>query len=351
MKIQAVKDYYGKTLKGSEDLRTKACCTSDNMPERVKGLLANIHEEVLAKYYGCGLVVPELLGGRRVLDLGCGSGRDVYALAQLVGPDGEVVGVDMTPEQLAVADAHVEWHRTKFDFPRSNVRFVRGYIETLDALGLEAGTFDVVVSNCVVNLSIDKLAVLRGAFKLLKPGGEFYFADVYADRRLDEALRADPVIYGECLGGALYWGDFLSLAKAAGFGDPRLVTSRPLEIADPQIEQKIGNARFYSATYRLFKIEGLEPACEDYGQAVIYKGGVPDAPHVFELDEHHKFEKGRIFPVCGNSWRMLAESRFANHFDFIGDFSRHFGIFPGCGANTPFGPDSAGKSASSGACC
>jgi Methyltransferase domain. len=115
---------------------------------------------------------------------------------------------------------------------------MRGYIETLDALGLEAGTFDVVVSNCVVNLSIDKLAVLRGAFKLLKPGGEFYFADVYADRRLDEALRADPVIYGECLGGALYWGDFLSLAKAAGFSDPRLVTSRPLEIIDPQIEEK-----------------------------------------------------------------------------------------------------------------
>lgn len=350
MNIQAVKDYYGKTLKGSEDLRTKACCTPDNMPERVKGLLANIHADVLAKYYGCGLVVPELLAGRRVLDLGCGSGRDVYALAQLVGPDGEVVGVDMTPEQLAIAEAHVEWHRTKFGFPQSNVRFERGYIETLDALGLEAGSFDVVVSNCVINLSIDKLAVLRGVFDLLKPGGEFYFADVYADRRLDETVRTDPVIYGECLGGALYWGDFLSLAKAAGFSDPRLVTSRPLEIIDSQVEEKIGSARFYSATYRLFKIEDLEPACEDYGQAVIYKGGVPEAPHAFELDGHHIFETGRIFPVCGNSWRMLAESRFATHFDFIGDFSRHFGIFPGCGTNIPFGLESAANSGSA-ACC
>lgn len=350
MNIQAVKEYYGKTLKGSEDLRTKACCTPDSMPERVKALLANIHEEVLNKYYGCGLVVPELLRGRRVLDLGCGSGRDVYALSQLVGANGEVVGVDMTPEQLAVAEAHVDWHRAKFGFARSNVRFMSGYIETLDALSLEPGSFDVIVSNCVLNLSVDKSAVLKGVFDLLKSGGEFYFADVYSDRRLDEAIRVDPIIYGECLGGALYWGDFLSLAKAAGFGDPRLVTSRPLEITDPQIEEKIGPARFYSATYRLFKIKDLETACEDYGQAVIYRGGVPEAPHAFELDGHHRFERGRVFPVCGNSWRMLAESRFANHFDFMGDFSRHFGIFPGCGTNIPFDTHSAKNSASD-VCC
>ncbi|MCZ7594204.1 MAG: hypothetical protein M5U16_04275 [Hyphomicrobium sp.] len=88
MHIEIVKDYYGNVLRTSDDLKTKACCTPDNMPERIKVLLANIHDEVLAKYYGCGLVVPELLEGRRVLDLGCGSGRDVYALAQLVGADG-----------------------------------------------------------------------------------------------------------------------------------------------------------------------------------------------------------------------------------------------------------------------
>lgn len=341
MNIQVVKDYYGKTLQGSQDLKTKACCTPDNMPERVKALLANIHDDVLTKYYGCGLVVPELLQGRRVLDLGCGSGRDAYALAQLAGPSGEVVGIDMTPEQLAVAEAQIGWHMEKFGFDRPNVRFFLGYIEALDALGLEPGSFDVVISNCVVNLSVDKPAVLRGVFDLLKPGGEFYFADVYADRRLDDVARRDPVVYGECLGGALYWGDFLALAKTAGFGDPRLVTSRPLEITDPEVEEKIGAARFYSATYRLFKIHDLEGACEDYGQAVIYKGGIPEAPHMFLLDSHHAIERGRIFPVCGNSWRMLKESRFASHFEFIGDFSRHYGVFPGCGTNIPFSPDAA----------
>ena len=280
-------------LRGSDDLKTKACCTPDSMPDHVKALLKNVHDEVLAKYYGCGLVVPELLAGRRVLDLGCGSGRDVYALAQLVGPEGSVVGVDMTP-QLDAARRHIGWHIERFGYNRTNVTFLQGFIETLEMLGLENETFDVVISNCVVNLSIDKLAVLKGVFDLLKPGGEFYFADVYADRRLPKEVRDDPVVYGECLGGALYWHDFLRLAKQAGFGDPRLVTSRLIEITDPDVSQKVGPAKFYSATYRLFKIAELETACEDYGQAVTYKGSIPEAPHTFHLDGHHAIEKDRV---------------------------------------------------------
>jgi SAM-dependent methyltransferase len=289
-----------------------------------------------------------MLEGRRVLDLGCGAGRDVYALSQLVGLTGEVVGVDMTPEQLETARAYVDWHMDKFAYDRPNVGFLDGLIEKLDALGLEPKSFDVIVSNCVVNLSIDKPAVLKGVFDLLKPGGEFYFADVYADRRLDEVVRMDPVVYGECLGGALYWGDFLALAKDAGFSDPRLVTSRPLEITDREVGEKIGAARFYSATYRLFKIEDLEPECEDYGQVVVYKGDYSNEPHSFVLDSHHIFEKGRAFPVCGNTWRMLKESRFAPHFRFLGDFSTHFGVFPGCGTNIPFASDRNGASTE---CC
>lgn len=331
-----VKNYYGKVLRTSDDLKTKACCTPDSLPDHVKALLANINDEVLAKYYGCGLVVPELLEGRRILDLGCGAGRDVYALAQLVGANGEVIGVDMTPEQIDVARRYVGWHMEKFRFPEENVRFITGFIEKLSTLGLEPKSFDVVISNCVVNLSIDKFAVLRGVFDLLKSGGEFYFADVYADRRLPDDVRDDPVVYGECLGGALYWNDFLRIAKQAGFADPRLVTSRPLEITDPHVVAKVGPARFYSATYRLFKIPELETHCEDYGQAVIYKGGIGEAPHTFHLDDHHAIAKGRIFPVCGNTWHMLKKTRFAEHFHFIGDFSLHYGIFQGCGTDIPF---------------
>jgi len=348
MTLEVVKDYYGKTLKTSADLKTEACCTPGNMPPFVRELLANVHDEVLAKYYGCGLVAPLALEGLRVLDLGSGSGRDAFVLAQLVGPSGDVVGVDMTAEQLSVARAHTEWHRKKFGYKRSNVRFLEGYIERLGDLGLEPGSFDIVISNCVINLSPDKPAVLAGVHELLKPGGEMYFADVYADRRLPQAVRSDPVLLGECLGGALYWNDFHTIAKSSGFLDPRLVADRPLGVTDEALKVKLGAARFFSATYRLFKLEGLEPLCEDYGQAVIYKGGMVHAEDTFVLDQHHVIERGKVFPVCGNTWLMLKESRFARYFDFIGDFSSHYGIFAGCGTTMPF---SASKEGLPAPCC
>ena len=346
---ELVKDYYGKELQTSNDLKTDACCDFSAMPEWLKPLLSNIHPEVMSKYYGCGLVCPSLLEGCRILDLGSGSGRDVYALAQLVGPKGEVVGVDMTDEQLEVAENHRAHHAEVFGF--DNVRFIKGYIEKLDELGLEDNSFDIVVSNCVINLSPDKDAVLSEVHRLLKPGGEFYFSDVYSDRRVPEDVRNDPVLYGECLGGALYWNDFVNLGKKHGFADPRLVEDRPLAVTDPKLSAKIGNIKFFSATYRLFKISELEPECEDYGQAVIYKGSIPDSPDHFELDKHHFIETGKVFPVCGNTWYMLKDTRFEQHFEFIGDFSKHYGIFDGCGTTIPYDNTNGSADSDSGAAC
>ncbi|MDH1933228.1 methyltransferase domain-containing protein [Pseudomonas sp. GD03696] len=344
---ESVQNYYGKILQNSGDLKTNACCDASSMPDWLKLLLSKVHPEVSARYYGCGLVAPALLEGCRILDLGSGSGRDCYVLAQLVGPQGFVVGVDMTAEQLAVANNHLTYHAERFGF--ANVAFRQGYIEDLSALELADASFDVIVSNCVINLSPDKDSVLREAYRLLKPGGELYFSDVYADRRLADALRQDEVLYGECLGGALYWNDFENLARRHGFSDPRLVEDRPISVDDPHLVDKLGDARFFSATYRLFKLEGMEPACEDYGQAVIYQGSIPGAAHAFILDKHHRIETGRVFPVCGNTWRMLKDTRFATHFQFIGDFSRHFGLFEGCGGGLPFDqPDAAAPAAS---CC
>ncbi|MEN6542223.1 methyltransferase domain-containing protein [Parvibaculum sp.] len=350
MTVESIRDYYGKVLGGSADLKTDACCDASDVPPHIRAALSEIHDDILSRYYGCGLVVPAAIEGARVLDLGCGAGRDCFVLSRLVGEEGSVVGVDMTAEQLAHARAHVDGQTRAYGYAKPNVAFIDGYIEELGALGLEPESFDVIVSNCVINLSPDKRAVLEGAWKLLKPGGELYFADVYADRRLPASLRDDPVLLGECLAGALYWNDFLNLARATGFTDPRLVADRPLAVNDANMRATLGPARFFSATYRLFKLDGLEPSCEDHGQAVIYKGGIPECEDVFILDKHHAIEKGRVFPVCGNTFRMLIETRFAPHFDFIGDFSRHFGIFKGCGTNIPF-DEAAGAGTTGGGCC
>jgi len=343
-----VQDYYGKQLHSSADLQTNACC-DQAPPEHLKPLLAQLHDEVVSRYYGCGLVAPEQLEGMRILDLGSGSGRDVYLLSALVGEHGEVVGVDMTDEQLAVANRHLDYHRDAFGYANSNVRFLKGYIEELDQLDLQDGYFDIVISNCVINLSTDKAKVIADVKRLLKPGGEFFFSDVYADRRTPASLANDPVLYGECLSGALYWNDFINLSKRCGFADPRLVESRPLTIENSTIEKTLGNIRFYSATYRLFNIDTLEPACEDYGQAVIYKGSLKNSPDRFVLDDHHVIEAGKVFPVCGNTWLMLEKSRFVENFEFIGNFVTHYGIFEGCGLNVPFAK--AGNNDSTGACC
>ena len=343
-----VQKYYGEVLEQTGDLKTNACCTLEASPEHVTAALAEIHGDVRARYYGCGLVVPEALEGRRILDLGCGSGRDCYLLSKLVGPDGEIVGVDMTEAQLAVAERYREYHRARFGYAKPNVRFHRGYIEKLDELPLEPESFDIVVSNCVINLSEDKAAVLAGAYRALKAGGELYFADVYADRRVPAEVANDPVLYGECLGGALYWNDFVELAKRAGFLDPRLIADRPIEITDPQIEAAAQGVRFFSATYRLFKLPGLEAACEDYGQTVTYMGSIPYHPERFTLDKHHLFATGQVFPVCGNTFDMLHQSRFSAHFEFGGDKTRHRGIFPGCGTTLPFDANGA---AAAGGCC
>jgi len=349
-----VQDYYGKVLNTSDDLKTDACCTDEGLPAYLKPILSKVHEEVLMRYYGCGLVLPEQLSGARILDLGSGAGRDVYALSALVGEQGEVVGIDMTTEQLAVANEYREYHADVFGFPQSNVSFYKGFIEQLDRLGLEPNSFDIIVSNCVINLSPDKQAVLQQCYDLLKPGGEIYFSDVYAERRTPQHLIDDKELYGECISGALYWNDFINLAKDSGFKDPRLVKSRPLAIENIKLQEKLGERRFYSATYRLFKLDELEPACEDYGQSVRYLGTIAHHPDTFILDEHHKIHTGKMFPVCGNTYRMLSDTRFAEHFEFFGDWQVHYGIFDDCGTSMPFSQivePGISKSSLGGACC
>ena len=340
-----VKDYYGQTLQSTADLRTSACCTDEALPAHHKAILADIADEVLARFYGCGSPLPPALDGCTVLDLGCGTGRDAFLAAALVGPTGRVIGIDMTEEQLAVAQRYEAEQAARFGFDAPTTSFRLGDIEDLAAAGIEDESVDVVISNCVINLATDKRAVFAEIFRVLKPGGELYFADVFADRRIPADVAADPVLYGECLGGALYAEDFRRMMEAVGCVDYRVVTQRPLTVDDPALAAKLGNIQFSSVTVRAFKLASLEDRCEDYGQVAYYDGTIPEHPHAFALDDHHVFETGRPMLVCGNSAAMVEETRYGRHFRVVGDRSVHYGLFDCAPA-----PASADGEATGGCC-
>ncbi len=330
MEFEQVKEYYGRVLKGSKDLQTSACCCDDEIPARIKVILTEINDEILEKFYGCGSPLPALLEGCTILDLGCGTGRDAFLASRLAGPDGYVIGVDMTSEQLAVARRNLDSQMVRFGYEKANVDFRQGYIEDLQALEVADNSVDVVISNCVLNLSPDKGAVFSEIFRVLKPGGELFFADIFAGCRIPDSLYDDPILRGECLAGAMYREDFRRLLFNLGCRDFRRLNSRRVELDNPEIAAKIGMTAFYSETIRAFKLADLEDICEDYGQTAVYKGTIPEAPHFFDLDDHHRFIAHKPMLVCGNTAVMLSETRLAPHFVVSGGRSRHFGPFD-CG--------------------
>jgi SAM-dependent methyltransferase len=334
----AIQQYYGETLTSQRDLKTGACCSPEAMPAYLRDWLRDIPHEVTDRFYGCGSPIPAAAAGATVVDLGCGTGRDAFLASRLVGAGGRVIGIDMTPQQLAVAARGIaEHHRiTGLD----NVEFRLGSIEDLAAAGIADASVDVVISNCVLNLAEDKTRVLAEVFRVLKPGGELFFSDVFADRRIPGALLEDPVLRGECLSGALYFEDFRRTLQTLGCADARVLARSAVPLLDAGIEAVIGHVRFESVTVRAFKLD-LEDRCEDYGQVAIYRGSVPHHPHAFALDDHHRFESGRPMLVCGNTADMLAKTRYAPHFAVTAR-GAHFGLFDCAPAST---------AAASAACC
>eukprot|EP00485_Elphidium_margaritaceum_P002827 CAMPEP_0202700596 /NCGR_PEP_ID=MMETSP1385-20130828/13775_1 /ASSEMBLY_ACC=CAM_ASM_000861 /TAXON_ID=933848 /ORGANISM="Elphidium margaritaceum" /LENGTH=392 /DNA_ID=CAMNT_0049357817 /DNA_START=123 /DNA_END=1301 /DNA_ORIENTATION=+ len=347
-----VKEYYGQTLQTSADLKTSACCTAKAPPLVIREALKKIPAEINDKYYGCGSPLPFGLQGLTVLDLGSGSGRDCYVAAQLVGEHGNVIGIDMTDEQLAVSRKYANDFCTKtLGYKKSNLSFIKGYIEMLPQY-LEPNSVDIIISNCVVNLSPRKDQVLSGAFDVLKEGGEFYFSDVYCDRRLSEEIQNHKVLVGECLGGALYIEDFRRLCQNVGFKDPRILSVSEITVEDAELKRILGNAKFYSITYRLFKHGLIEDKCEDYGQVAIYKGSIAEHPDGYDLDDHHKFITNKPMLVCGNTANMVGDTWLKHHFDVIGDMSTHYGLFD-CSpvANAASKSDSDTNAKVGGSCC
>ncbi len=347
---EQLKQYYGKLLQGTKDLKSSACCCGDgDLPPRIRGIIGQIDEEILSKFYGCGSPLPPALDGKTVLDLGCGTGRDAYVVSRLVGPDGYVIGIDMTSEQILVAQRHIDSQAMRFGYEKPNVAFRQGYIEDLQESGIADESIDVVISNCVINLSPDKRSVISEIFRVLRPGGELYFSDVFAGRRIPDHLMDDPVLHGECLAGAMYIEDFRRLLRNIGCSDYRVMSKRRISIDNPEIEEKIGMVDFYSMTVRAFKLNDLEDLCEDYGQSAVYLGTIPEAPHAFALDDHHLFLTGKPMLVCGNTASMLQNTRFSAHFRVIGDRAVHYGPFDCAPASVK--AEGGEGHRSGGACC
>jgi arsenite methyltransferase len=169
-------------------------------------------EAALNASLGCGVptAVAELREGETVLDLGSGSGADVLISARRVGPTGKAIGLDMTDEMLALARANAAQAGVE------NVEFIKGYLEELP---LEDASVDVVISNCVINLSGDKPKVITEAARVLRPGGRFAISDVIADQDLDKQTKADMAAWTGCIAGALTDNDFRTTLADAGFDD------------------------------------------------------------------------------------------------------------------------------------
>jgi arsenite methyltransferase len=185
---------------------------------------AQIPEAALLASLGCGnpTALAQLNEGEIVLDLGSGGGIDVLLSARRVGASGFAYGLDMTDEMLALAE------RNRAEAGAENVKFLKGHIEEIP---LPDGSVDVIISNCVINLSADKDKVLREAFRVLRPGGRFAVSDVVVEGGLPDALRKDMEMYVGCVSGALETDEYRHKLASAGFIDVGIEPTRRYEFS------------------------------------------------------------------------------------------------------------------------
>lgn len=259
---------------------------------------SHIPKEVLERSYGCGspisLAQPAL--GETVVDLGCGAGIDVFIAAKKVGGNGRVIGVDMTQEMLTrglVAQTQVE---ESLGF--RNTEFRHGALEEIP---VDSAAADLVTSNCVLNLSVDKRNVFQEIARILKHGGRFVIADILSEKAVPEELQQDKKLWGECLTGALTREEFLDSAKEAGFYG--------LEILKGNFYKEVGGYRFYSIVVRGWKFKKGEK-CIYTGQCATYLGPYSQVSD----DDGHAYKRGIPFEICTDTAAKLKLPPYAGQF-------------------------------------
>ncbi len=257
-----VREHYGNFAAAFDPQSAQGCCGSSEGNESINLSLYETPEvdslpvDVTGISAGCGdpVTLASVKPGETVLDLGSGGGIDCFLAAQKVGETGKVIGVDMTPEMLDRARAN------KAKIGAENVEFRLGEIEHLPVAD---DSVDVILSNCVINLSPDKPAVFREAFRVLKPGGRFAVTDIVTDGPLPEAIRENLAAWYGCVAGALDYRNYVDALNAAGFSDVQV--SR-VEIDPTTITEELEN----------YGIELPEPkAGEQKRVAIVMVDGKP----------------------------------------------------------------------------
>lgn len=202
------------------------CCGADTstMPEAELGL-------------SCGnpVAFSQLKPGDVVVDLGSGAGKDVFLAANIVGPEGRAIGIDMTIDMLLLANKNAELFKARTGL--DNVEFRQGHIENIP---VDDASVDAVISNCVINLSPDKPAVFREVFRALKPGGRMIVSDIVLNREIPGDVKSDENLYTACIAGALKRQDYFAAIKSAGFPDIEILADDVRSIEDARVDPIAG---------------------------------------------------------------------------------------------------------------
>ena len=235
---QKVSDRYAKAASTGEQM---CCPTSYDM----RHLKTFIPEEVLKISYGCGTPagLKTVRAGETVLDIGSGGGIDCFEASRLVGPTGRVIGIDMTDTMLEIARKNAGIVASNLSYPAPNVEFRKGLA---DAMPVDDGTIDLIISNCVINLAPDKRKVFREMYRVAKPGGRFTISDIVSDQTVPQYLVHDTQKWGDCLSGALTLTDYMNGMTQAGFHAIHLVKFSPWRVID--------GIHFFSVTLTGYKL-------------------------------------------------------------------------------------------------